>query len=72
MTKTDEIDFGAARILIVDDDATMRLLATTAVANAGFDARTADDGLQALDMLAQAPTDLVMLDVSMPGIDGFG
>ncbi len=71
MTKTDGIEPGATSILIVDDDAMMRLLATTAVGNAGFIVHTADDGLQALDILAETPVDLVMLDVSMPGIDGF-
>jgi two-component system chemotaxis sensor kinase CheA len=38
---------------------------------AGFDVRVAVDGSQALAMLAEQPSDLVLTDVEMPNLDGF-
>jgi DNA-binding response OmpR family regulator len=39
---------------------------------AGFAVETADDGLQALSRIRSNPPDLVVLDLMLPGIDGFG
>ncbi|WP_058833549.1 response regulator transcription factor [Luteimonas abyssi] len=59
------------RILIVDDDVELSGLLRFALANAGYEAIAAFDGHQALRMIeAQAP-DLVVLDVNLPGLDGF-
>ena len=71
MRSAPERDFTTTSILIVDDDAMMRLIASTAVDNAGFIVHAANDGLQALDVLAHTPVDLVMLDVMLPGKSGF-
>ncbi len=60
-----------SRILVVDDDAGGRRLTRATLARAGFEVTEAADGQKALDaMRAQLP-DLVLMDVSMPVMDGF-
>ena len=61
----------AAKVLIVDDDQTSLLLMRAALRKAGFDAILANSGAQALALFASDTFDLVMLDVSMPGMSGF-
>jgi diguanylate cyclase (GGDEF)-like protein len=58
-------------LLIVDDDHVMRMLERETLVPFEFDVREAADGDQALQMLSESPPDLVLLDVEMPGIDGF-
>jgi signal transduction histidine kinase len=58
-------------ILIVDDTVeNLRLLAGM-LATRGFDVRPVTSGQDALETIAHAPPDLVLLDVTMPGMDGF-
>jgi two-component system cell cycle response regulator len=60
-----------ARILVVDDiPANVKLLEARLLAEY-FDVLTADDGFKALDIVAKTPVDIVLLDVMMPGMDGF-
>ena len=59
------------RILLVDDDATVRRLATRALHLAGFRVDEAADGLAAEVAFAECKPDLVLLDVVMPQQDGF-
>lgn len=62
---------GQGCILIVDDEAPVRRVASAMLSRAGFDALTAEDGAQALDMLGRRhDIDLVLLDLSMPRMDG--
>ncbi len=58
-------------VLIVDDDFTGRLLERETLEQSGFAVDEAPDGETALDMLDAAAPDLVLLDVDMPGVDGF-
>jgi PAS domain S-box-containing protein len=60
-----------AVILVVDDDPNARLLMGAALRKAGFEVRSADGGAQALLQFRASPSDLVMLDVDMPDIDGY-
>ena len=57
--------------LIVDDDHVMRMLEKETLSQFDFDVREAASGEEALTMLAEAAPDLLLLDVDMPGIDGF-
>jgi DNA-binding response OmpR family regulator len=61
---------GGARILVVDDEPNVPLVFRTALEAAGHAVTTADDGQAALDAVGQAPADLVLLDLRMPGMDG--
>ncbi len=61
----------AGSILVVDDALTVRELQRSILERAGFEVRLASDGVEALALLAEAPTDLVLTDVDMPRMDGF-
>src|ERR1700692_1201961 len=60
-----------ARILIVDDERHNRQLLEVMLAPDGFHLVTAASGEEALAIVAQAPPDLILLDVMMPGMDGY-
>lgn len=62
---------GTARILVVDDDSTIRMLARETLEQNGFAVTEADDGEDALHRFAATGGDLVLLDVMMPRLDGF-
>jgi two-component system response regulator MprA len=62
---------GGARLLVVDDDPDVRLSLKRALRYAGYSVTMAVHGAAALDYLAQAPVDLIVLDVLMPMVDGF-
>lgn len=58
-------------ILIADDERELRDMLQAYLTNEGFDVRAVNDGQDALDAVASKPPDLVILDVGMPGLDGF-
>ncbi len=58
-------------ILVVDDNEDNRLIAATNLEMAGYTVLTAEAGAPALETLAVSPVDLVLLDIMMPGIDGY-
>ena len=58
-------------ILIVDDDQTARETLVAILDGENYDLRLAKDGMQALQLLEQFQPDLILLDVMMPGMDGF-
>ncbi|WP_374281539.1 response regulator [Novosphingobium sp.] len=60
------------RILTVDDSASMRALLNHALSTQGFDVAQADDGVSALEWLALNEVDVVITDINMPRLDGFG
>ena len=60
-----------ATVLVVDDDPVMRMLAGQSLELAGFHVEEAEDGTAALALLRRLRPDLVLLDVEMPGMDGF-
>ena len=60
------------RILIVEDDLDILEMLCAWLGEAGYEVVTAEDGLQALDAFAASPFDLVLLDLMLPKLDGFG
>jgi diguanylate cyclase (GGDEF)-like protein/PAS domain S-box-containing protein len=60
----------ASRLLIVDDDEMNRDMLARRLERAGFCVSAVGGGQEALDWLAGAGADLVLLDIQMPGIDG--
>lgn len=60
------------RILTVDDSASMRALLRHALDSRGFDVVQADDGQAALEWLAANDVDVIITDINMPRLDGFG
>ena len=60
-----------ARILVVDDEERNRRLLVAMLEAEGYSAAEAADGKQALELVRRGPPDLVLLDIMMPGIDGY-
>ena len=58
-------------ILVVDDQATQRKKLAMAVRGLGHQVDTASDGKEALLKVRSQPYDLILLDILMPGMDGF-
>ena len=60
-----------ARILVVDDLLPNLKLLEAKLSNEYFEVKTAESGLEALECIAADPPDIVLLDIMMPGMDGF-
>ena len=60
-----------ARVLVIDDDADIRALVAELLGRAGLSVEQAEDGRSGLRALHKTPPDLVVLDVSMPDLDGW-
>ena len=59
------------RVLAIDDNATNRLLLERYFSRSGAELRIAASGTEAIALYTQHPADLVLMDVSMPGMDGY-
>ena len=59
------------RILLVEDNPMNRDMLTRRLVKRGFDVVTAEDGLQGVDVARRDLPDLVLMDMSLPGIDGW-
>lgn len=66
-----ESDPGAARVLIVDDNALNRSKMRMAVRALGHSVEVTSGGAEALQALRDSPFDAVLLDIVMPGVDGY-
>ena len=62
---------GDTRILVVDDEAAIRLLCRVNLQADGFDVQEASDGVAAMRIAREWHPELILLDVMMPGEDGF-
>jgi len=60
----------AASVLVVEDEAALGAAVSEALADAGFNVRLANDGLEALDCVKGQPYDLIVCDLKMPRLDG--
>ncbi|MDF2440919.1 MAG: two-component system, chemotaxis family, chemotaxis protein CheY [Abditibacteriota bacterium] len=60
----------SAKILLVDDENDIRMLFRLALQNAGYVVKEAADGLEAIGMIQVEVFDAVVLDISMPRLDG--
>jgi two-component system chemotaxis response regulator CheY len=59
-------------ILTVDDSASMRMLLKATLTAQGFRIETANDGNHGLERMLEVQPDLLITDINMPGMDGFG
>lgn len=60
-----------AQILVADDSCTIRTQVRRVLTGAGHTVTVAADGSEAIRLAAQQPPDLVILDIQMPGLDGY-
>jgi two-component system alkaline phosphatase synthesis response regulator PhoP len=61
-----------ARVLVVDDDPDMRLAIASVLKSRSYEVIEAGDGYEALKKLREEKPDIMLLDLLMPGMDGFG
>jgi OmpR family response regulator RpaB len=66
------LDNRKEKILVVDDEASIRRILETRLSMIGYDVVTAADGEEALEVFSREHPDLVVLDVMMPKLDGYG
>jgi CheY-like chemotaxis protein len=59
------------RVLVVDDEVALRLVVAEVLSDAGYDVETAGNGVEALASLQRTRPDVVLLDLVMPGMDGW-
>ncbi|MES1172339.1 MAG: response regulator, partial [Bacteroidota bacterium] len=65
--------FGAGRrVVVADDDPVQLKLTRFRLEKVGFTVETAKDGREALEVLGRAPPDVIISDILMPNLDGFG
>jgi CheY-like chemotaxis protein len=60
------------KILVVEDDITMREIVVSKLTSFGYKVSEADDGQKAIDIWTKERPDLVLLDLMLPHVDGFG
>jgi len=63
--------FQKKKILVVDDDQGMLKIIEARLKHANFDVELAQNGEEAMDAMSKKPPKLVLLDIVMPGMDGF-
>ncbi len=59
-------------VMVVDDSIAIRKFVMFALRAQGLTVVTAQDGMEALEKMAQTPVDLVVTDLNMPKLDGYG
>lgn len=62
---------GKPRIMVVDDEAGIRYILRRLLAGAGYEVVDVESGEECLDMLEKEKVDLVLMDIMMPGMDGW-
>jgi two-component system, chemotaxis family, chemotaxis protein CheY len=60
------------RVLVVDDESTIREIIAEALQEAGYDVDTAAHGAEALELIHRSPPEAIILDLMMPRLDGIG
>ncbi|MGI5861837.1 MAG: response regulator [Myxococcales bacterium] len=72
LAEVEEIPALSARILLVDDDPSLSRLFSIAMTKSGFDVRVASDGEEGLRVALEMRPDLIVADLNMPRLDGWG
>lgn len=58
-------------VLVIDDDASIRRVVAYALSDEGYHVDEASDGREALELIARRHPDVILLDMQMPGLDGW-
>ena len=61
----------SAKVMVIDDSQTIRRTAETLLSREGYTVVTAQDGFEALAMIADHRPDIVFIDIMMPRLDGY-
>ena len=62
----------AVKVLLVDDEDSLRKVMRDLLERDGYDVAEARDGVQALDQIDRVGPDIIVLDLNLPGLDGYG
>lgn len=60
------------KVLTVDDSRTIRNMLLVTLNNAGFETVQAEDGIEGLEVLEETNPDVIVTDINMPRLDGYG
>ncbi|MES4786397.1 MAG: hypothetical protein C4294_11890, partial [Nitrospiraceae bacterium] len=60
-----------SKVLVVDDEPHLRRVVSLYLRDRNYDVATAEDGTEAIRMVQEDRPDLIIADISMPGMDGF-
>src|SRR6267143_2173545 len=63
--------FKAAKVLVIDDTAEIRMIITESLKIYGFSTLAAEDGVSGVQMARQHSPDLIICDINMPNMDGY-
>jgi pilus assembly protein CpaE len=61
----------ATKVLVIDDDLNIQRVLIAALKQEGFEVQVASDGNAGVRMATESPPDLILMDVAMPGLDGY-
>ena len=68
---SDSVDLSSLKIMIIDDSKTIRKSAETLLNKEGCEVLTAEDGFEALAVIAVSKPDIIFVDIMMPRLDGY-
>ena len=71
MATVDNLDINSAKVLVVDDHPFSRMVASELLALDGYNVLEAENGPSAIDLVLAEDPDIILLDVMMPGMDGY-
>ena len=67
----EEIDISGKKVMVIDDSKTIRRTAESLLKKAGCEVFTANDGFEALSVIADSNPDIIFVDIMMPRLDGY-
>ncbi len=71
MSDSGDTDLRGLKVLVIDDSKTIRRTAETLLKKVGCEVVTANDGFEALSVIADNRPDLIFVDIMMPRLDGY-
>ncbi|BAN69762.1 response regulator [endosymbiont of unidentified scaly snail isolate Monju] len=71
MSDSGDTDLQGLKVLVIDDSKTIRRTAETLLKKVGCEVLTANDGFEALSVIADNRPDLIFVDIMMPRLDGY-
>lgn len=67
----EEVDISGKKVMVIDDSKTIRRTAESLLKKAGCEVFTANDGFEALAVIADSNPDIIFVDIMMPRLDGY-
>ena len=71
LEQTNSVDLSSLKVMIIDDSKTIRKSAETLLSKEGCEVLTAEDGFEALAVIAVNKPDIIFVDIMMPRLDGY-